>query len=106
MNNNKTKPMSKTKTKTKQPLLVTTLHKGVFFGYGTPSDAPTITLRSARMCIAWGAETKGVLGLAATGPKKGCRIGPAVPSLTLRDVTSCAVCSQEAAAQWEAAPWN
>lgn len=94
------------KDKQQTPLLVTTLHKGVFFGYGTQSDAPTITLKSARMCISWNAETKGVLGLAATGPKKGCRIGPAVPSLTLRDVTSCAVCSKEAAEQWERGEWN
>lgn len=89
-----------------QPLLVTTLHKGVFFGYGTQSDAPTITLQSARMCISWNADTRGVLGLAAIGPKKGCRVGPAVPSLTLRDVTSCSLCSKDAAEQWENGEWS
>lgn len=94
------------KPNNKQPLLVTTLHKGVFFGYGTQSDAPTITIQSARMCISWNAETKGVLGLAATGPKKGCRISPAVPSLTLRDVTSVSLCSKEATEQWEEGEWN
>lgn len=89
-----------------QPLLVTTVHKGVFFGYGTPSDAQTITLTAARMCIYWCAEVKGVFGLASTGPLKGCKVGPSVPELTVRDVTACAVCSPAAAAEWEKGVWN
>lgn len=97
--------MSKAKNNL-QPLLVTTAHKGVFFGYGTQSDQSTITLQSARMCVYWSAETHGVLGLAANGPKKGCRIGPAVPALTLRDITSCSLCSDEAAKEWEKGEWN
>lgn len=86
-------------------LIVTTTHKGVFFGYGMPSDATTIRIEKARMCVYWSEDVKGVLGLAATGPTKGCRIGPAVPAITLRDVTSVMECSEEAVKQWEKTLW-
>lgn len=88
-----------------QPLLVTTAHKGVFFGYGKPTTEATIKLERARMCVYWTSDCRGVLGLAVTGPVKGCRIGPAVPSITLRDVTSVTEVSDEAAANWEKGLW-
>lgn len=91
---------------TKQPLVVTTLHKGVFFGYGTPSDSKTIRLEQCRMCIYWSTETKGVLGLAATGPLKGCKITPAVPAMTLQDVTGCMEASEESVTAWEKGMWQ
>src|SRR5688572_20319081 len=68
--NNQTK-MSTTKL---QPLIVTTAHKGVFFGYGVNNGENTIRIERARMCVYWSADVKGVVGLAATGPTKGCRI--------------------------------
>jgi hypothetical protein len=91
---------------TKQPLVVTTAHKGVFFGYGTPSDAKTIRLENCRMCVYWSDETKGVLGLAATGPVGGCKITPAVPAMTLQDVTGCMEASAESAKAWEKGMWQ
>lgn len=88
-----------------KPLLVTTSHRGVFFGYGEPSDAPTIRLERARMCVYWPESQRGVLGLASFGPQDGARIGPAVPVITLRDVTSVTECSDQAVPRWEAGPW-
>jgi hypothetical protein len=88
-----------------RPVLVTTSHRGVFFGYTTKTDGAIIKLRAARNCIYWSAETKGFLGLAATGPVKGCRIGPAA-DLELRDITSVAACTPEAVKAWESAPWT
>lgn len=88
------------------PVVVTTAHRGVFFGYGPVSDAPTIRLTGARMVVYWSANVKGVLGLAATGPMNGCKIGPMVPAITLRDVTSVVECSPEAAKEWETASWS
>jgi len=90
----------------RKALLVTTSHKGVFFGYGEPTTEPIITINQARMCVYWSADVKGVLGLAANGPTKGCKIGPAVPAITLRDVTSVSEVSDVAAKQWEAEPWQ
>lgn len=91
------------------PIMVTTLHKGVFFGY-YPADgdreATTVTLEKAQMAVYWPPEQRGVLGLAANGPVDGSRITPAVPEITLQDVTSLTVCSEEAAKAWEKAPWS
>ena len=68
-------------SKSDKPVVVTTAHRGVFFGYidGKPTDAPTIRIERARMCVYWSADIKGVLGLAATGPSKDCRRGRSWP---------------------------
>lgn len=89
-----------------QALIVTTAHRGVFFGYGEPTDAPVITLERARMCVHWPAENRGVVGLASDGPKKGARIGPAAPKVILRDVTAIFFPSEQAIKAWESAPWT
>lgn len=90
-----------------KPVLVTTEHRGVFFGYVVDdSELPTkIDLKDVRNCVYWSQETKGVLGLASTGPNKNCRIGPKVPAATLWKVTGVFKCSPEATEQWEASPW-
>lgn len=89
-----------------QPLLVTTAHRGVFFGYGEPTTESTIRLERARMCISWPESNHGVWGLAGAGPKKGAKIGPVAPSIILRDVTAVAEVTKEAAAAWEKEPWS
>ena len=86
-------------------LLVTTAHKGVFFGYGTPTSEATIELTRARMCVYWDSALRGVMGLATVGPNGNCKIGPAVDKITLRDVTMCAEVSDIAAANWEKGIW-
>lgn len=88
-----------------RPLMVTTAHRGVFFGYGVMSDASIITLKKARNCVAWTQGTRGFLGLASEGPGEGCKVGPAAPELLLRDVTSVALVTDVAAKRWEQAPW-
>jgi len=89
----------------KQPLVVTTEHRGVFFGYGTPTDKNTIRLERARMCVYWPEENHGVIGLAADGPKKGAKVGPAALMLTLRGVTAVMEVGEKAAKAWESEPW-
>jgi len=57
------------------PVLVTTAHRGVFFGYAHGSTGgKTIKLKAARCCIYWPRENKGFLGLANAGPVKGARV--------------------------------
>ena len=85
-------------------VLVTTAHRGVFFGYATDTAGATIKMRAARNCIYWSAAVKGFLGLAYAGPSKSCKIGP-VANIELRDITCVAECSPEANAAWENAPW-
>lgn len=91
-----------------KPVMVTTKHRGVFFGYVNGESAgDTVTLHRSRMCVYWSADVRGVLGLASGGPTSGCRITHAVAQpVTLRDVTMVAECSPEAAAAWERAPWS
>ena len=89
-----------------KPLIVTTQHRGVFFGYGLPTTEKTVRLERVRMCVYWTTETHGVVGLAAKGPDKGCRIGPEAPAITLQDVTSIMEVSDVAEKKWQEEPWN
>lgn len=94
--------------KSETAVIVTTEHRGVFFGYinGQGVKDGNITIKRARCAIFWAASVKGFMGLAATGPNKECRIGPAVPSFTCMKVTSVIECTPEAAKAWEVGPWN
>ena len=92
----------------KIPAVITTLHRGVFFGYieEQDTDKKTIRAENVRMAIRWSPEVRGVVGLAANGPTASCRISPAAPVVTLMDVTAVMKCSKEATAAWEKAPWD
>ena len=90
--------------KKERAVVVTTAHRGVFFGYATTTNGATIKLRAARLCVRWSADLRGFMGLASSGPSKDCRIGPAA-DIELRDITSVMEVSIEAQAQWEKAPW-
>jgi hypothetical protein len=93
------------KTGDERAVLVTTTHRGVFFGYATETDGAIIKLRAARNCLFWPTENKGFLGLANLGPVKGARVGPAA-DIELRDITCVAECSTAAVSAWESAPWK
>lgn len=88
-----------------RPVLVTTLHRGVFFGYATDTSGTTVKLRAGRNCIYWPKGNKGFLGLAADGPKHGARVGPAA-DIELRDITSVSEVSESAVKAWESQPWK
>lgn len=91
---------------TRKPLIITTAHKGVFFGYGNPAiQDKTIRIEQAQMCVYWSTDVRGVVGLAANGPTKNCKISPPAPAMTLTDVTAVMEASEEAAKKWEGAPW-
>lgn len=89
-------------------VLVTTTYRGVFFGYsdGVVSPDKRISLTKARNCLYWSSDVKGFLGLAVTGPSSSCKVGPAVDSLELLDVTSVAKVTPEAVKKWEKHPWS
>jgi len=87
-------------------LLVTTAHRGVFFGYGKKTKEKIIELTQVRMCVYWSAEVKGVLGLASTGPTSNCKVGPAVSKILLQDVTAIVDVSPEAEKAWETVVWK
>lgn len=94
----------------KAPVIITTKHRGVFFGYVDPAvldedkPRPHVKLSGARNCIRWTAAVGGVLGLASNGPNADCRIGARCPAIVLRDITAIMECSPQAADRWESAP--
>jgi hypothetical protein len=88
-----------------RPVVVTTAHRGVFFGYASKTDGETITLKAARLCVYWSSDLRGFMGLAANGPNKNCKVGPAA-DIELRAITSVVSVTPEAEAKWNAAPWS
>lgn len=92
-------------TQKERPVVVTTSHRGVFFGYASDTKGSTIDLKRARLCVYWSADLHGFMGLASQGPSGGCKIGPAV-DIEVRDITSVVECSPEAVKAWESAPWS
>ena len=92
-----------------KPVVVTTEHRGVFFGYledGQDKSPSEITLTNCRMCVYWSANTKGVLGLAATGPTTDCRVTHRVPKMCAYKITAILDCTPEATEKWESGPWS
>lgn len=94
-----------TKAKAERPVLVTTAHRGVFFGFATETDGDTIELKRARNCVYWSSDVQGFMGLAANGPTSGCRIGPPA-DIELRNITSVVEVTPGATAKWERAKWQ
>lgn len=102
-------------------VVVTTAHRGVFFGEvisydlarevtdaaGVTVKTPsTIVLRDSRVVVYWPAEVRGFVGLAYTGPLKGSRISPAAPTAQYTDVTGLLECTPEAITAWESDIWE
>lgn len=100
--------MEKKRSDNKVPVLVTTQYRGVFFGYGNPKipTDTTMVLTNARMVIYWSAECRGVLGLAANGPTKKCKITPPVQRFHVSGVTSVLEVTASAAKEFENGYWK
>lgn len=84
-------------------VLVTTQHRGVFFGL-VPTDldmsAKTMPLKSA-MCAIYFGTNRGVAELAATGPTSESRIGAAADIEAIHDITAVWSVTDEARKRWE-----
>ena len=83
-------------------ILITTTHRGVFFGH-VPDDqdmtARTMALQGARCAIYWG-TTRGVAELAESGPTKKSRIGAAADLPAIHDITAVWTVTPEAEQKW------
>lgn len=92
------------------PALITTdnTKRGVFMGYINPDDADkeTIEAQDFRMAVYWSPDVKGVIGLAATGPTKNCRITKAAKRAVIKGVTAVIELTAEAVKAWEKEPWK
>jgi hypothetical protein len=86
-------------------VVVTTIHRGVFFGYAEDTTGDVIKLRRARLALCWSRELKGFMGLASQGPTPNCRVGSQA-DIELRGVTAVVECTPGAVERWERAPWG
>lgn len=102
--------MSKTENTKKVAVLITTdnTKRGVFMGLIDPKDADkeTMVAEEVRMAVYWSADVKGVLGLAANGPTKTCKISPAAAKATIKGVTSVTELTDKALKAWRNEPWG
>jgi hypothetical protein len=78
-----------------RPVIVTTTHRGVFFGWATNTNGDIIHLRRCRMCIAWG-TTRGFMQLAESGPTSTTRLS-APADIEIRGITSVTEVTADAA---------
>ncbi len=87
-----------------QWVVVTTEHKGVFFGRleGKHTKAQVI-LRDCLNAMYWAGD-RGFLGLASHGPSAESRIGATAPEVVLYDITSVSACTPRAVDVWRAWP--
>ena len=90
------------KRKPDRPVVVCTVHRGVFFGYSDDTSGDRINLRAARMAIYFGTR-RGVMELAETGPTSSSKIS-ARADIEVRGVTAVFEVTDPAVAAWEAAP--
>jgi hypothetical protein len=83
-------------------VIVTTSHRGVFFGtlVASHNDGKRVVLDNARMAIYW-ATTKGLFELADVGPNAKSKISSVAPTVDLHDVTSIIACADAAVVAWE-----
>ena len=90
----------------KRAVIVTTQHRGVFFGHledGQDDTARSLVLLNCRNAIYW-SGSRGFLGLASHGPEDDSKIGATAMRVLLHDVTSVTDCSKEATDKWEQWP--
>ena len=92
------------------PVLLTTDKdkRGVFFGYIEEKTAhkDDLVVYDAQMAIYWSSDVKGVLGLAATGPTKSCRISKPVPKALIKGVVFVGTVTDDAERAWRKQPWS
>ena len=87
-------------------ILITTAHRGVFFGQVDPATdltQRTLTgINNCRMAIYWGTD-RGVMQLAETGPTSTTRVGAPADVAAIHDVTAVFSVTDGAAEKWIAA---
>lgn len=97
------------KSKKTLAVVVTTKHRGVFFGYINPNDKERqdkVEVEDLQMAVYWSADIGGVLGLPAVGPSKTCRISKPAKSGVLHDITAVIEATSEAEKAWKKCPWG
>lgn len=86
-----------------QSILITTKHRGVFFGQvedGKDLTPTTLTdIKNARMAIRWRTKN-GVMELCEAGPNLHTKVGDKADINVLHDITAIFHVTEEAAEKW------
>lgn len=94
----------------KVAVLITTdsSKRGVFMGFIDPKHSGNETLEAeeVRMAVYWSPDVRGVVGLAANGPTKNCKITAPAKKAILKGVTAVLEITNEALAAWRKEPWK
>lgn len=89
---------------TLKPVLITTLHRGVFYAEISSSadlTQSTLTdLKNARMAIYWGTK-RGVMELAEAGPNSNSKLSAVADIPVLHGVTAIFSVTEEASKKWK-----
>lgn len=83
-----------------RPVILTTEHRGVFFGYATDTSGSVIQLKDARMAIRWRTK-RGLIELAEIGPNAQSIIS-CKADIEVRKVTAVIEVSEAAQKVWDA----
>ena len=92
--------------KSKKFVVVCTEFRGVFAGYTDDQSADPIMLSDVQMCVHWSQDTRGVMGLASTGPAKSCKITKPAPEMKAYKVTAVIETTGDAEKAWQKCPWG
>lgn len=90
-------------------LLVKLMDNTVLVGAAETDDGDEIVLRDCRMVVYWSQDVKGMPGLCANGPTKGCRVSPAADLMRIPkagNVRFCARMTDKAWTKFEEEPWG
>jgi len=93
------KKQAKPKQQVFRPVIVTTEHRGVFYGMASNTSEETIHLKDARMVIYFG-TTRGLMQLAEEGPTSKSKIS-AKADIEVRKVTAVIEVSPAAQTKWQ-----
>ena len=86
-------------------VILTTEHRGVFFGYvedDTDLTKTTLGLKDARMAIRW-RTSKGIAELAEIGPNSNSLVGSKADVPVIHKITAVFLVTKEAEEKWIAA---
>ena len=92
---------AKKRTAKTRAVVITTEHRGVFFGTMTAHDidARRATLKGAVMAIHWN-TTGGLFELASAGPNAGSRLSVVAPSMEVEKITAIMDVTEAAETAW------
>lgn len=89
-------------------VLIWTNRNECWFGFTTdPLHAENMELEKPRICLRYGEDCKGIIGLAVSGPTPNCRVGPIAEKAFIRGIEwAVDVVNEDAIKAWDMGYWK